>query len=72
MHPNSFIFYSGEAATSQEWGAGIWAAEPSPAHRDRSTLLDLGLTGGSGWDGKVEMVLGMGIEMGTEVGMGIL
>lgn len=72
LQPNSFIFCSGEAAASQEWGAGLWAAEPSPAHKDRSTLQDLGLTTGSGWDGEVEMGLGMGIEMGIEVGMGIL
>lgn len=52
---------------SQERGANVWAAEPSPTHRDRSTLQDLGLTSGSGWDGEVEKGLGMEIEVGIEV-----
>lgn len=68
MHPNSSILCSGEAAASQEWGAGVWAAEPSPAHGDRSTLQDLGLTSGSGWDGEVEKGSGMEIKVGIEVG----
>lgn len=43
-------------------------AQPSPAHGDRSTLQDLGLTSDSGWDEEVEKGLGMEIEVGIEVG----
>lgn len=42
--------------------------QKNPAHRDRSTLQDLGLKSGSGWDGEVEKRLGVEIEVGIEVG----